>query len=67
MREFDNDQDKSAYHDLAMVFIASAFLLIDYFYLFWIVSLKYKFPKYIGTAIIKGLLGAVESVHRSLG
>jgi hypothetical protein len=67
LRGFASDPDKTAFHDLAMIFLSCTFIMVDYFYILWIFSLRYKFPKFLGTAIMKGFLGAVESIHKSLG
>jgi hypothetical protein len=57
----------TAYRDLAILFVACCFLLIDYYYILWIVTLKYKFPPFIGKAVMKGIIGIVESLHKHLG
>jgi len=63
VKGFGEEEEGAAYHDITMTFLACVFLFVDYFYLLWIYSLTMKFPTLVGKAAIKGLLGAVESIH----
>jgi len=57
----------SAFADLALIVIACLFLFIDWFYIMWIVSLRYKFPTHISTGAIKGFFGIMEALNSKLG
>lgn len=53
----------SAFADLSLILIAVLFLFINGYYLMWIISLLFKFPSYCTLALIKGILGMMESIH----
>ena len=57
----------SAFADLTLIALASLFLFIDWFYIMWVVTLTYKFPPFLATAIIKSFFGMIETIHTKLG
>ena len=56
----------SAYADLALVIISSIFLLIDWYYLLWCMSLMFKFPEYISAAFIGLFFGYVSNLNEKI-
>lgn len=67
LKAFGSEPEITAYRDLSMIFLSCAFLFIDYFYCLWIISMKHKFPSYLGLAVMKSALGAMEGIHKALG
>lgn len=58
---------QSAFADLTLIGLVCLFLMIDWFYILWMLSLQYKFPHYIAASFMKGLFGLMESLHEKLG
>lgn len=59
--------ESSAYADLALVCIASLFLIADFYYHLWVMTLSYKLPSFVGSSVGKVFFGLVEDVHERLG
>lgn len=56
-------KERSAFYDLSLTLIAVIFMFIDWYYVMWVLSLLYKFPTYLTAAIMKGILGMMDSIH----
>ena len=50
-----------------MISIASVFLYINWYYIFWVLSLQFKFPNHISTTLIHALFGILENLHSAIG
>jgi len=59
--------NSSAFQGLALVTIASIFLYLNWYYLFWILSLQFKFPHYVSATFIRALMGLLENIHHAIG
>jgi len=59
--------DQSAFAGLAMITIASILLYINWYYIFWVLSLQFKFPSHVSTTFIHALFGILENLHAAIG
>jgi hypothetical protein len=59
--------ENSAFADLALVCISSMFLIADFYYHLWVMTLSYKLPSFVGTSVAKIFFGLIEDVHQRLG
>jgi hypothetical protein len=59
--------EQSAFADLALVAISAIFLIGDFYYHLWVMTLSYKLPDYVGTSLAKAFFGLIEEIHMRLG
>jgi hypothetical protein len=58
---------KSAFADLALVAIASVFLMTDWFYPLWVFSLSFRLPDSFAGALSNAMFGMIEGIHDKIG
>ena len=57
----------TAFSDIIIIVASSLFLFINWYYVMFVVSLIYKFPGFVNFALMRGILGMMDSIHELIG
>lgn len=49
-----------------MLIISSFFIVLDVYYVLWVLSLKLKLPDYMSKLVAKALLGKADELYKAL-
>ena len=62
-----SDETRSAYMCTLYLMASTSYLIIDFFYIIWLLSLKTRMPTYISASFMQISLGALDYIYKSIG